>query len=126
LSLSRRYLQGDLFALPYRDGSLDGIFNLGVMEHFTGPQIDRILQEFHRVLKPNGRVILFWPPEFGLSVMALKTVAWMELHPPEISRIPSFAWARAVMARNRFRVLGMHFGWRDLFAQVVVVAEKTG
>ena len=31
------------------------------MEHFSHEQIDRILQEFHRVLKPEARLILLWP-----------------------------------------------------------------
>ncbi len=123
---------GDLFRLPYRSGTMDGLFNFGVMEHFEERDIAAMLAEFHRVLKPGGRIILFWPPEFGLSVIALKGVTRvanlfrktpLALHPDEISRIPSFAWVRAVMAKNQFRVLETRFDWRDLFTYVVVVGE---
>jgi hypothetical protein len=84
------------------------------------------------VLKPEGRLVLFWPPEFGASVMGLKAVVQVAncfrktplvLHPDEISRIQSFAWLRSLMARNRFRVLEARFSWRDLFTYVVVVGQ---
>ena len=50
-------VQGDLFALPFRDSSIAGIYNLGVMEHFTERQLVAILNEMHRVLKPKGHAI---------------------------------------------------------------------
>jgi predicted SAM-dependent methyltransferase len=31
------------------------------MEHFTDKEIHRILREFHRILKPGGKIVLFWP-----------------------------------------------------------------
>lgn len=123
---------GDLFRLPYRAGTMDGVFNFGVMEHFEERQIEAMLAEFHRVLKPGGRVVLFWPPAFGLSVMALRLVTGaanlfrktpLALHPDEISLIPSFAWVRALLSRSGFRMVETRFGWRDLFTYVVVVGE---
>ncbi len=44
-------IQSDIFVLPFPDDSVDGIWNLGVIEHFTDGEIDRILTEFSRVLK---------------------------------------------------------------------------
>jgi SAM-dependent methyltransferase len=49
-------LQG---GLPLQDGSVDTIFCCSVMEHTPEPW--RILPEFHRVLRPAGRVILSVP-----------------------------------------------------------------
>ncbi|MBI3320301.1 MAG: glycosyltransferase [Candidatus Omnitrophica bacterium] len=135
MPFSTRHVCGDIFRLPYASGTMDGIFNFGVMEHFDGPDIEKILAEFHRVLKPGGRLMLFWPPEFGLSVIGLKVVTRLanvfratplKLHPDELSRIQSFAWIRTLMARNRFRVLETRFGWRDIFTYVVVVGEPVG
>ncbi|MBI3011116.1 MAG: glycosyltransferase, partial [Candidatus Omnitrophica bacterium] len=67
LPFSSWYVCGDLFRLPYQSATMDGVFNFGVMEHFDDQDIEAILAECHRVLKPDGRLILFWPPEFGLS-----------------------------------------------------------
>src|SRR5271157_2786506 len=54
-------IQGDVFSLPFRSHSVDGIWNLGVMEHFTETQICSCLREFRRVLKPDGVILLLWP-----------------------------------------------------------------
>ena len=132
--LNRSYVCGDIFSLPFGPETIDGIFNFGVMEHFSEADINRILSEFSRVLKRKGRVVLFWPPDFGLSVIVLSSFLRvvnafrsrpLELYPHEISRIKSFAWVRQVMGRNGFMVLGLKFGLRDLFTFVTVVAERS-
>lgn len=133
MGLRRSYLCGDILRLPYAAASIDGIFNFGVMEHFTEPQIEAILSEFRRVLKSDGQMVLFWPPDFGLSVLALGAFTGvvnrfrkepLKLHPDEISRIHSFRWVRELMQRNQLRVLGTEFGPRDLFTYVAVIATK--
>lgn len=133
LRLRRTYVCADVFHLPYAANSMDGIFNFGVMEHFTLPEISGILSEFRRVLKADGRLVLFWPPDFGFSVLALGSFVRvvngfrkqpLKLHPDEISRIPSFRWVRNLMKQNHLRVLQTEFGPRDLFTYVAVVAEK--
>jgi SAM-dependent methyltransferase len=133
MAIRRRFLCGDLLALPYRSETIDGIFNFGVMEHFDEEAIGRILAEFRRVLKPDGHLVIFWPPAFGLSVLVLSS--WLgivnrfrreplRLYPDEVSRLKSFGWVRQLMARHGFRVIRTQFGWRDLFTQVGVVATK--
>ena len=91
-----KLIHGSILSIPAKKSSYDGIYNLGVMEHFTKDEIMNILKEFHRVLKPNGVIVLFWPPEFGLSVKFLKFAHFIlnkifkkkiALHPDEISRI---------------------------------------
>ena len=72
-----RALHGSIFEIPLPDGAVDGVYNLGVMEHFTEDEIGRILREFHRVLRRRGRVLVFWPPEFGLSVLFFKGLGWV-------------------------------------------------
>ena len=130
---NRRFICGNLFFLPYKSGTIDGIFNFGVMEHFVERDIEKILAEFHRVLKSDGNVILFWPPNFGLSVVTLTSCLWLlnkfrkqsiSLYPDEVSRIKSFKWVRGLMTRNNFKVIKTHFGAKDLFTFVVVVAQK--
>jgi ubiquinone/menaquinone biosynthesis C-methylase UbiE len=127
-------LHGSIFDIPLPAASVDGIYNLGVMEHFTEPEIGAILREFFRVLKPRGRILIFWPPEFGASVIFLKGVKWslenvlgkqgVKIHPDEITRIQSKASALAMFEAAGFSVSGYYFGPRDLFTYSVIVAEK--
>ena len=67
---------GDIFHLPPDGPQYDGIYNLGVMEHFSPDEIRQILVQFNKALKANGRLLLFWPPVFGVSVIALRILRW--------------------------------------------------
>jgi SAM-dependent methyltransferase len=126
-------LLASIFQIPLPDASMAGIYNLGVMEHFTEEEIQRILQEFRRVLRPGGRFVAFWPPEFGLSVLFLKTLTAIlkpfarkdyKFHPDEICRIQSKQHALEVFRKAGFSVRQYSFGPRDAFTQAVIVAEK--
>lgn len=129
-----RLLHGSILDIPLPDGSIDGIYNLGVMEHFTPPEIQQILTEFFRVLKPGGRIVLFWPPEFGVSVLFFKALKWfsatvlrkpdVKFHPDEISRVQSKAQVQRMITDAKFSLLEYYFGPKDCFTQAVVVAEK--
>ena len=50
------FVPGDLRALPFEDGSFDAIYCISVLEHTN--EYPLILNEFHRVLKPAGRLVL--------------------------------------------------------------------
>ena len=129
-----RALHGSLFRIPLPDGAVDGVYNLGVMEHFTEDEIRRILREFHRVLRADGRVVVFWPPEFGLSVLFFKGLAWVfrhvlrkkdvKFHPDEITRVRSRRHVTGIFEGEGFRVLEYSFGPRDLFTYAVVAARR--
>lgn len=126
-------LKGSIFEIPSVPGAFDGIYNLGVMEHFTEEDISKILAEFYRVLKPGGKIVLFWPPEYGLSVVFLKGVHFalnrlmkknITLHPDEISRLRSKKHAREIVSRNGFTLTQYYFGTKDFFTYAVVVCVK--
>ncbi len=128
-------LHGSIFDIPLPDRSVEGVYNLGVMEHFTASDIHRILREFDRVLVPGGRLIIFWPPEFGSSVIFLKGVKWVlenvfrkknvKLHPDEITRVRSKAHALAMFEAAGFQIVRYSFGIRDAFTYCIIVAEKS-
>jgi ubiquinone/menaquinone biosynthesis C-methylase UbiE len=127
-------IRGDIFRLPFSDVTFDGIYNLGVMEHFSEGDIQAILGEFRRVLKKEGRLILFWPPEYGLSVVFFKALVFVfrnilfkkdaAFHPPELTRIQSRRHIHDMMDRSKFKMIQYHFGIRDLFTYAVIVAKK--
>ncbi len=122
-----------IFALPFEDGSFDGIYNLGVMEHFTSDEISSILTEFRRLLKPTGKVVLFWPHRLASSVLVLRIVHGIfrkvlnsrtTFHPPEISLLEGRKSAEALLRNAGLALSHYQFGSSDLFVQAVVTADK--
>ncbi|MEO5818702.1 MAG: glycosyltransferase [Gemmatimonadaceae bacterium] len=127
-----RIQHGDILELPYRDGSFDGYYSLGVIEHFTETEIRRILSEAFRLLRPDGKLVLFWPHAKATSVrvlgMAHKLLArsgnGTTLHPAEISLLESRTMAAAWLERSGFKMTSYDFGAKDLWIQAVIVAER--
>jgi ubiquinone/menaquinone biosynthesis C-methylase UbiE len=128
-------LCGDIFSLPFQDNSIDGLWNVGVMEHFTHDQIDAILREFRRVLKPHGRIVLLWPATFSIPQRILRVLEWFinlrrgenkfRFHPDEISQLRSVGQGRQVLSRNGFRPVAIDVGLRTLMAFETLVGEKS-
>lgn len=130
---SCKVLQGSILNLPIKDGSFDGVYNLGVMEHFSPSDIKKILDEFHRILKKNGKIMLFWPPVYGSSVYFLDSLHFVlnnilhkniRLHPEEYVRVKSKKQISEILAKSKFKLTGFYFGPRDFFTYQIIVAEK--
>jgi dolichol-phosphate mannosyltransferase len=129
---AERIEQASIFDLPFEDETFDGVFNLGVLEHFERDEIRAIARECERVLKPGGRVVFFWPHHRGVSVMVLRAVAAVldalgyrqALHPPEVSLLRSRRHASELLAAAGLTLVDYSFGPRDLFVQAVVVATR--
>lgn len=119
--------------LPFSPETFDGVYNLGVLEHFDVSDINRILREFHRVLKTDGKLVVFWPHAHSTSVAVLRAAHQLmkgigmttEFHPPEVSLVQSRSWVRDVLREAGFDLEHYSFGPRDFFVQAVVVAKKT-
>lgn len=139
LSAARRvpvfgsFVNADLFRLPLAEGSVAGVWNLGVMEHFEEAQGIAILREIRRALAPGGVAILFWPPEYGSSRLvlapieaALSLVRRREVNffPDEVNRLRSRAHAREMLGAAGLEPAAVELSPRDLFIHVVVVARK--
>lgn len=129
-----RLIHGDIFDTKMPDKKFTGIYNLGVMEHFTEKEIRAILVEFRRILSNDGKLILFWPPEYGISVMFFKALVIffekilrksnVKFHPTEITRLQSKDHARRLLDQAGMFMIEYSFSIRDLFTHAVVVAEK--
>ena len=126
-------IQGNIFSLPFDTNSFDGLYNLGVVEHFTPEEIQQILTECKRVLKPGGKIVVLWPPVFGFTVFVLDSAHFIlnkifrmkvKLHPDEITRARSRKHAVETFEKAGFEMIEYYFGPRDIFTQVVVVARK--
>ena len=130
---SHDLVRGTIFSIPIRDASIDGIYHLGVLEHFDEREIQQILAEFHRVLRPGGKMAVFWPPQFGLSVSALSFAHFVlnrilrrgvKLHPDEITLLESKSHAYGLFNQARFAVDDYYFGIKDFFTYCMVVVSK--
>ena len=130
-----RLEQDDVLNLNQKDGEFDGVYNLGVMEHFTRPQIMTILKEFRRVLKDNGKIVIFWPHQRASSVFVLKMLRALlrtvfkkdiQFHPDEISLLKGKKDAQEMLQEAGFKMTGYAFSIRDCYVQSVVVGQKYG
>ncbi len=52
-----RILQADIFNLPFREGSFDYIFSIGVLHHTPDPQ--EAFRQIARLLKPGGKIAIW-------------------------------------------------------------------
>lgn len=127
-------IQLDIFKLDGLTEKYDGLYNLGVMEHFSPEECTKILISAHSVLKPGGKVILFWPPHYGLSVLFLHFVHgvlrliqgknFQSLHPEEPNKASTPRVARKVLEASGFKLTRFSFSARDAFTYVVIVGER--
>jgi len=128
-----KLIQASIFETPFENESFDGIYNLGVMEHFNENEIQDILLEFKRILKPGRKIVLFIPPVFGLTVRVLDTAHFIlndlfkkniKLHPEEITRVESQKHIKDLVTKAGFEFVEYYFGIKDFFTQSVIVAAK--
>lgn len=126
-------VRGDIHALPFRDGSLAGVWNLGVMEHFPPAEGREILEEMARALSPGACAVLFWPPEHGLSRLVLGPIEWLRsrlsgrpfrFFPDEVHRLTSRRHGRRVLKDAGLEPVAADFTPRDAFIHIVAVGRK--
>jgi SAM-dependent methyltransferase len=127
------YLCADIFRLPLRPASVDGIWNLGVMEHFPRSALIESLSEFRRVLKPGGMIVLFWPAEANSSRWLLGPVEWLystvkaksfHFFPDEVSRLKSRRQAFEILREAGFVPVEVDFSMRTALIHMVVIGRN--
>lgn len=124
-------VQGDVMKMPVSPSSYDGVYNLGLMEHFSKEENEKILKEFRRILGANGKIVLFWPPVFGISVIFLNFLHFIlnkilrrniRLHPEEVSLIRSKTQVNKLLRKSGFKMTQFYFGPKDFFTHCIIVA----
>ena len=127
------FVCGDIFNPPFKAEVVDGVWNLGVMEHFFEAEITRIFTALSSAIKPDGKLLIFWPPRYGLSVIVLTAFLGvvnafrktpLVLYPDEVSRFWTTQWSQKLIAPAGLVVQKRHFSIRDAFTYVVLVARK--
>ncbi len=78
--------------LPFKSESIDGLLTSEVYEHFHHPEV--FFAEAHRVLRPNGLLVLTTPNLESLVLMALR-------------RLPR-VWAQRIVLRGGPRQRSLH------------------
>ena len=125
-------IHADLKNLREVPGGFDGVYSLGVLEHFTPDEIKVILDNIRLVLRPGGKMIAFWPLASAPSVKVLgfwhrllnpRGGRAVELHPPEITLIRSRPQVEEIIRSAGWRLASYSVSPADLFIQAVLVCE---
>lgn len=98
---------GDAANLDFvKPGSLDGVFMSFTLELFDNPEIPRVLNECHRVLKPGGRLAVVSMTKTTSPGLAVRIYEWFH------ERMPNYADCRPIFARQALEQSG--FAIRDV------------
>jgi SAM-dependent methyltransferase len=78
----QRLEQGSVLEIPYPDHSFDIVFTHGVLHHV--PDIDTAQREIHRVLRPDGELIVMlyarWSLNYLLSIAVVRRLGLAALY----------------------------------------------
>jgi len=92
---------GDAANLDFIDAvSLDGVFMSFTLELFDNPEIPRVLQECHRILKPGGRLAVVSMTKTNPPGVAVRIYEWFHEH------MPDYTDCRPIFARQALEQSG--------------------
>jgi demethylmenaquinone methyltransferase/2-methoxy-6-polyprenyl-1,4-benzoquinol methylase len=93
--------QGDAARLDFIEAAgLDGVFMSFTLELFDNPEIPRVLQECHRILKPGGRAAVVSMTKTNPPGIAVRMYEWFHEH------MPNYADCRPIFARQALEQSG--------------------
>jgi SAM-dependent methyltransferase len=126
-------IHGDLLSAHLPAQSFDGVYHLGLVEHFFPDQIVEILARLHAAVRPGGRLLMFWPLRSAPSVKVL--AAWhrilnpggnedIRLHPPEPTLLASREQAAGLLRRAGWELARYSVSPWDFFIQAALLCER--
>jgi demethylmenaquinone methyltransferase/2-methoxy-6-polyprenyl-1,4-benzoquinol methylase len=87
----------------FQAGDLDGVFMSFTLELFDNPEIPRVLQECHRILKPGGRLAVVSMTKTNPPGLPVRMYEWFHEHMPDYADCrPIFA--RQALEENGFKI----------------------
>jgi SAM-dependent methyltransferase len=94
--------QGSVLDLPFADDTFDMAFSHGVLHHV--PNIKQAQKEIHRVLRPNGELVIMmyarWSLNYLVSIGVIRRAAVLAAFPLAKAGILSSAPARGMLAAH--------------------------
>lgn len=92
---------GDAARLDFiESGTLDGVFMSFTLELFDNPEIPRVLQECHRILKPGGRLAVVSMTKTNPPGVAVRMYEWFH------EKVPNYADCRPIFAQQAIEQSG--------------------
>ncbi len=81
--------RGEILELPFAHDSFDAVFSMSLLEHIV--EIDRAVDELHRVLRVGGQAIVGFPPRTRLTSLLFDLIGFdhKRLHPTDHATIIS-------------------------------------
>lgn len=68
----------DIVHLPFKANSFDCALLIEVIEHLEVNQVNQAIEEIHRILKPDGRLIVLFPHDRNFKIGRLLTLKFKE------------------------------------------------
>lgn len=114
---------GDIYRIPYRKESYDGVFSQSVFEHLTDPL--KAIGEINRVLKPGGLVIISTPTP---SSSFWDDPTHVRPHTPKSLRLmlEMGGFKNISVSYVLFYLLGLNIGWNWLYRFINMIPIAMG
>lgn len=64
-----KYIEGDIFNLPFKDDKFDFTWNIGVIEHYPENLVEDIMKEMIRVTRSGGLICIAFPNFNSLPIV---------------------------------------------------------
>jgi 2-polyprenyl-6-hydroxyphenyl methylase/3-demethylubiquinone-9 3-methyltransferase len=116
--------------LPFPDNHFDAIWCSEVLEHLFDPLY--AVREFHRVLRPGGKLLVTVPYHGGLKNLLIALFKWEHHFDPEYPHIRFFTnkslekiTRKAGFRDMEFRSCGMSRPLRDFFVPTNILMRAT-